>query len=85
MLSEFRHGLKNRKASARGTLPVVVVGLGIAEERHPAVTQILGDVPALGSVLSFGTWRKPGFNFQSEHNLEANIARIQNDVDGLAF
>jgi len=38
------YGLDNRQAGARGTLGVVVVGLGIAEECHHAVTQELGDV-----------------------------------------
>jgi len=46
LLVELRDIVDNRQAGARGTLRVVVVGLGIAEERHDAVTKVLGDVAA---------------------------------------
>jgi hypothetical protein len=37
-------GLKNRQTGSGGALRVVVVGLGIAKERHYSVTKVLGDV-----------------------------------------
>jgi hypothetical protein len=46
LLVELRDIVDNRQAGTRGTLRVVVVGLGIAEERHNAVTKVLGDVAA---------------------------------------
>jgi hypothetical protein len=46
LLVELRYGLENRQARASGTLRIVVVRLGPAEERHHAVTEVLGDVTA---------------------------------------
>src|SRR6185437_12563991 len=41
-----RDSVENREAGAGGTLGIVVVGLGIAEERHHAVAEVFGDVAA---------------------------------------
>src|SRR5215472_7721797 len=46
LLVELPDSLKNRQTGARGPLGVVIMRLGIAEERHHAVTQVLGDVAA---------------------------------------
>src|ERR1700676_144799 len=46
LLVELRYVVEDCQARTRATLRVVVVGLGIAEERHHAVTKILGDFAA---------------------------------------
>src|SRR5260370_41452168 len=44
LLIELCDSVDNRQTGARGTLRVVVMRLGIAEERHHAVTEVLGDM-----------------------------------------
>ena len=46
MFIKLRYGVENRQARARGTFAVVVMGLGIAEECHHAVTKILRYIPS---------------------------------------
>ena len=46
VLVKFRYCLEDREACARGTLRIVVVGLGIAEECHHAVAEVLRDMAA---------------------------------------
>jgi hypothetical protein len=46
MLVELRYGVERRQAGAGSSFRIVVVGLGIAEVRHNAVTKVLGDMPA---------------------------------------
>src|ERR1700756_2710084 len=44
MFVELRECVENRQARSRGTFAVVVVGLGIAEVRHYAITEVLRDM-----------------------------------------
>ena len=46
LLVELRYRVEDREARARGALGVVVVGLGIAEERHHAVAEVFRDMAA---------------------------------------
>jgi hypothetical protein len=53
LLIELRYCFNDRKACTHGSFRIVVMGLGIAEEGHHAVTEILGDMAAI-SGYSFG-------------------------------
>ena len=43
---ELRNRVEDREARARCTFSVIIVGLGIAEECHHTVAEVLGDMPA---------------------------------------
>ena len=70
VLVEFGDHIDNRKAGARGSLSIILVGLGIAKIGHHAVTEVLGDV------ATESRYRFSGRAMVAEHGL-APFLRIE--------